>query len=165
MSDTAGQAIVLFPGDARTIEVGGFEVLVHAGDEATGGAFTLIETVESAAGSGPPLHVHRGAEESFYVLEGRYVMHIDGRDFDCHAGSFVYIPRGTPHTFRVGDARSRKLNLYTPAAMEGYFDELGEALRTGVDDEGLSEIAARYAMDVLGPAPQGYLGAAKSDRS
>lgn len=157
MSDGPGRGIVLQPGDARTIEVGGFQVLVHATGDVTDSAFTLVETVESAAGSGPPLHVHSDAAESFYVLEGRYVMHLDGRDFDCHAGSFVYIPRGMPHTFRVGDAGSRKLNLYTPSAMEGYFEELGEALRTGVDEEGLAEIAGRYSMDVLGPAPEGYL--------
>lgn len=41
--------------------------------------------------------------------------------------------------------------------MEGYFDEVGEELRAGIDEAGLDEIAGRYAMDVLGPAPEGYL--------
>ena len=157
MGDVGSDGIVLMPGDAKTIDVGGFQALVHATGHETDAAFSLIETIESTVGSGPPLHAHRDAAESFYVLEGRYVMHLDGRDYDCHAGSFVYIPRGMPHTFRVGDAGSRKLNLYTPSAMEGYFEELGEALRAGIDEEELSEIAARYSMDVLGPAPEGYL--------
>ena len=62
------------------------------------------------------------------------------------------------HGFRVGAVASRKLNLYTPAAMMGYFDELGEAIRSGhVDDEHLSEIAARYGMQVVGPVPDTYV--------
>ena len=157
MGAVAGGGVVQLPGEARSIDVGGFTVVVHAGARETSGAFSLIETVEAKAGSGPPLHVHRDAAESFYVIEGEYVMHLDGRDFRCPAGSFVYVPQGMPHTFRAGAIGSRKLNLYTPSAMEGYFDDLAEGLRVGVDEAGLDEIARRYAMDVLGPAPEGYL--------
>ena len=63
-----------------------------------------------------------------------------------------------PHGFRVGHAASRKLNLYAPAAMVGYFDEMSYAInkRTADPDE-LSEIANRYSMEVLGPVPEGYV--------
>jgi hypothetical protein len=68
------------------------------------------------------------------------------------------IPAGRPHGFRVGSVASRKLNLYTPAAMVGYFDELSDATKMGhLDPEVLSEIAGRYAMEVLGPASERYL--------
>ncbi|MBA3740183.1 MAG: hypothetical protein H0W98_03420 [Chloroflexi bacterium] len=40
---------------------------------------------------------------------------------------------------------------------EGYFDELTAGLRECIDEAGLDEIAGRYAVDVLGPAPEGYL--------
>jgi hypothetical protein len=54
--------------------------------------------------------------------------------------------------------QSSKLNFYTPAAMVGYFDELSTALSTDTaDDASLSEIAERYAMEVVGPVPEGYL--------
>jgi hypothetical protein len=73
------------------------------------------------------------------------------------AGSFIFIPAGTPHGFRVGNVTSWKLNLCTPAAMVGYFDELREATRKEhVDPQLLSEIALRYSMEVLGPVPEGY---------
>jgi mannose-6-phosphate isomerase-like protein (cupin superfamily) len=153
----AGGGFVVRPGEGRTIDLGGFGVTVKAGREQTGGAFTLIETGEAVLGAGPPLHVHRDAAESFYVIEGEYLMHLDGRDFACPAGSFVHVPLGLPHTFKVTTPGSRKLNLYTPAAMEGYFDDLAEAIRNGIDEAGLSEIAERYAMGVLGPPPEGYL--------
>jgi len=146
----------VLPGDARRIDVGGFDVLVLADRDETQGAFSLIETQESPPG-GPPLHIHRDAAESFYVIEGEYRFHLDGRDFVCPAGSFVYVAVGMPHTFSALAAGSRKLNLYTPAAMVGYFDDLGAAIRSGVDEDGLNEIAQRHAMDVVGPVPEGYL--------
>jgi hypothetical protein len=58
----------------------------------------------------------------------------------------------------VGDVQSRKLNLYLPASMVGYFDDLSEAIRTGeADPAKLDEIADRYSLGVIGPVPEGYL--------
>jgi mannose-6-phosphate isomerase-like protein (cupin superfamily) len=155
--ETAPQPVVLLPGEARTIDLGLFDVIVHADASATGGAFSLIETAEREAGAGPPLHIHDDCAESFVVLAGRYRMHIDGRDYDCPTGSFIHIPRGLRHTFQSAEAGSRKLNLYTPAAMVGYFGELGAGIAAGLDEAGLDEIAARYAMTVVGPIPPGYI--------
>ena len=91
-------------------------------------------------------------------LEGEYIIFVDDREFTCPAGSFIFIPGGVPHGFRVGKTSSRKLNLYAPAAMVGYFDDLSEAVKQGsVEPSQLSEIAARYSMEVLGPTPEGYV--------
>jgi mannose-6-phosphate isomerase-like protein (cupin superfamily) len=149
--------IVRRSGEARTIDVGGFDVVVLADDSDTGNAFSLIETREGSAGLGPPLHIHRDAAESFYVIEGEYRMHLDGRDFVCLAGSFIYIPVGMTHTFTSLTPGSRKLNLYTPAAMVGYFDELAAGIRAAMSDADLDGIAERYQMEVVGPVPEGYL--------
>ena len=157
MATVPGGGVVLLPGDARRIDPGGFAVLVHADAETSGSAFSLIETVEAESGLGPPIHVHNDCAESFFVLEGRYRMHLDGRDFECPAGSFVYVPTGMRHTFQTLEARSRKLNLYTPAGMVGYFDELAAGIQAGMSEAGLDEIAERYAMEVVGPVPEGYL--------
>lgn len=129
---------------------------VKASDAVTGGAFTLLEATEPPH-FGPPLHIHHDAAEAFYVLEGTYLFFLGGRETRCPAGSFVYIPAGIEHGFRVGDAPSRKLNLYVPAAMIGYFDEVADAARRGdMDDEHLGDIATRYGMEVTGPVPEGY---------
>lgn len=152
--------IVRQPGSARTIDLGGFTVIVHAELGDADGAFSLIETADTAVGAGPPLHIHRDATESFYVIEGAYVMVVDGREMLCEAGSFVLVPRGAPHTFRSAAVGSRKLNLYTPAAMVGYFDELATALADGVDAAALDAIAGRYQMDVVGEVPTEYLAPA-----
>jgi hypothetical protein len=62
-----------------------------------------------------------------------------------------------PHTFQTAEDNSRKLNLYTPAGMVGYFDELAAGIAAGMSDADLDEIAARYQMEVVGPVPEGYL--------
>jgi hypothetical protein len=130
---------------------------VKATSEQTDGAFSLLEAQEPA-GFGPPLHIHRDAAEAFYVLDGEYVIFLDDREFVCPVGSFIFIPAGLPHGFRVGGVPSRKLNLYAPAAMVGYFDDVAAATAAGdVGPDRLSDIALRYSMEVIGPLPEGYL--------
>lgn len=153
----AGGAYVLQPGEGRPIDLSGFSMSVKATAEATDGTFTLLEAAEPP-GFGPPLHIHHGIAEAFYVLEGEYMIFLDGEEFRCPAGSFIFIPAETPHSFVVGDIPSRKLNLYVPASMVGYFDDLSEAMKTGkADEKELAEIASRHSLEVIGPIPDGYL--------
>jgi len=157
MTEGRGAGFILRPGEGRSIDLGSFGMSVKATHDDTNGLFTLLEAQEPA-GFGPPLHIHRDAAEAFYVLEGEYIIFIDGREEPCPAGSFIFIPAGIPHGFRVGGVASRKLVLFAPAAMLGYFDELAAAVSAGdADPDLLSEIARRYAMDVIGPVPEGYL--------
>jgi mannose-6-phosphate isomerase-like protein (cupin superfamily) len=150
-------AFILRRGEGRSIDLGNFAMSLKADGRATGQAFSLLEATEPA-GFGPPMHVHTNAAEAFYVLEGEYRIFIEDDEQACPAGSFIYIPAGIRHGFRVGDRPSRKLNLYAPAAMVGYFDELGEAIKAGgADAERLVDIARRYGMEVLGPVPEGYV--------
>lgn len=157
MSQAAGSAFVLGPGEGRSIDLGNFEMVLKAGPDDTGAAFTLLEATEPA-GFGPPMHIHRDAAEAFYVLAGEYLIFLEDRELLCPTGSFIYIPAGLRHGFRVGNVPSRKLNLYTPAAMLGYFDELSAAIAAGEPDVArLDEIALGYGMEVVGPMPEGYL--------
>ncbi len=153
----AAEPFILQPGDGRSIDLGSFMVAVKADADATDGVFTLLEATEPPH-FGPPMHIHHDVAEAFYVLEGEYVIFTDDRRTRCPAGSFVYIPAGAVHGFRVGDWPSKKLNLYVPQAMVGYFDELAAAIESGTADEAtLAAIAERHGMDVLGPVPEGYL--------
>lgn len=157
MNDPESGAYVLRPGEGRSIDLGGFRMSVKATGGERAGSFSLLEADEPA-GFGPPLHIHHDAAEAFYVLEGEYIIFVDGREFRCPSGSFIFVPAGIAHGFRVGAVASRKLNLYAPAAMVGYFDELAAAAKTGgVDEAGLAEIALRYSMEVIGPVPEGYV--------
>ncbi len=157
MSDRMPQGYVLQPGEGRLIDLGGFSMSVKATDEETDGMFTLLEADEPP-NFGPPMHIHHGIAEAFYVLGGEYIIFIRDNEFRCPAGSFIFIPAETPHGFRVGNVASRKLNLYLPASMLGKFDDLSEAMKKGeADPERLSEITSRYSVEVVGPVPEGYL--------
>ena len=157
MSDRLTSPFVLRPGQGRSIDLGSFEMSVKATGDETGGTFAMLEAAEPP-GFGPPLHIHHDAAEAFYVLEGEYQIFIDEHAYACPAGSFIFIPAGIRHGFRVGTAPSRKLNLYTPAAMIGYFDQLSAAIKGGdADPDRLDEIARRNGMEVTGPVPEGYL--------
>ena len=130
---------------------------VKASEDLTGGAFTLLEATEPPD-FGPPMHIHHNADEAFYVLEGEYIIFIEDSETRCPAGSFIYIPLGVRHGFRVGSMASRKLNLYSPGVMVDYFAELASVIASGeADDERLGAIAAKNGVEVVGPVPEGYL--------
>lgn len=157
MTRPTDPGFVLGPGEGRSIDLGNFAMTVKATADNTRTNFSLLEAAEPP-GFGPPMHIHHAADEAFYVLAGEYIVFLEDREFRCPAGSFIYVPAGLPHGFRVGDVPSRKLNLYTPAAMVGYFDELSALIMTGESDpDRLLEIAQRYGMEVTGSVPEGYV--------
>lgn len=148
---------MLRPGDGRDIDMGNFRMSLKASGDDTAGAFSLLEADEPPDFR-PPMHIHHDAAEAFYVVSGEYRIFIEDEEFACPAGSFVFIPSGIAHGFRVGSQPSRKLNLYVPAAMVGYFDELAKAVSENrMDPDELAELASRYGMDVIGPVPEGYV--------
>ena len=148
---------VLGPGKGRLIDLGDFSMTVKATESDTGGLVSVLEA-EEPPGFGPPLHVHRDCAEAFYVLEGEYLMYLEEREVVCPAGSFIFIPQGARHGFRVGGVPSRKLNFYFPAAMIGYFDDLAAALqRVDVSDDELAAIAAAHSMEIVGPPSERYV--------
>jgi quercetin dioxygenase-like cupin family protein len=155
--NSIGGAFVLQPGQGREIDLGTFAMSVKATGAQTGEAFALLEATEPA-GFGPPMHRHNDAFESFYVLHGEYTVFFGEQQYICSAGSFIFIPAGTPHGFRVGPMASRKIMIFAPAGMVGYFDDLSNAVHDGtVAPDKLAAIAAEHSMEILGPAPEGYV--------
>jgi quercetin dioxygenase-like cupin family protein len=120
----------------------------------TGGAMTVVEAT-AAPGEGPPLHVHRRLDETIYVLDGRYRVRLAERDVDAPAGAFVFIPRGTPHTWQnAGSDVARFLATLAPA--DDRFEEFFRRYAELAPDERSVEAFARIAretgaMEVVGP--------------
>jgi len=91
--------------------------MMLATSEQTGGAYTLIEEL-CPRGSGPPPHWHE-QHELFYVIDGEVTFLTgDHERRIAGPGSFVFIPSGTVHSFRIDSETSRLLNGYTPAGFE-----------------------------------------------
>ena len=126
------------PGDLYTFLVTG---------EETGGAYFAMEAF-IPPGGGPPPHIHRNEDETFYVLEGSCTIRLGDRSVVAGPGDFVNVPRGTVHNFRNdGDETARMILTFTPAGIEGFFEEtLERALDPTTAALGdVDEIAARYA--------------------
>ena len=150
---------IVQPGRGGLLDLGNFETVVLASAADTSNAFTLLQTQNEPTDFGPPMHIHHDASEAFFVLEGTYLMFVEDRHEECPPGTFVYVPRGTIHTFKVvSESPGKKLNLFTPAAMQGFFEELAAAEAAGaVVPEDVEAISTRYHMQVVGPVPETYL--------
>jgi quercetin dioxygenase-like cupin family protein len=151
----AAEPFHVAPGEGPSVEnpTGGRLTFKAMGDE-TGGALTVVEAT-AAPGEGPPLHVHRGQDETIYVLNGRYRVRLGERDLDAPAGAFVFIPRGTPHTWQnAGSEVARFVATLAPAdpKFEQFFVRYAEL---APDERGIDAFAriARdtQGMEVLGP--------------
>ena len=93
--------------------------------EDTGGAFTVAE-LTAGPELGPPPHIHRRADESFYVLEGTFEFSLAGRAFTAGPGSFVHLPKGVVHTHRAGGgAPAKALVIQSPSGIERFIEEAG----------------------------------------
>src|SRR5436190_15241469 len=97
------------PGDRYTFLVTGSE---------SGGAYFAMEALVPPGG-GPPPHIHRHADETFYIVEGACDFLLGEETITAGAGDFVNVPRGVVHRFHnAGVAPARLILTFTPASIE-----------------------------------------------
>jgi quercetin dioxygenase-like cupin family protein len=128
------------------------EVRVLLPPEASDGEMTIIET-NNLPGFGPPLHRHPETE-IFRVLEGRYLIEIDGHRFIAESEDVVSIPGGSAHAFRnLSESTGRQLTMFLPARDAiGFYTELAEVMKGGTpDQDALDQFSKRWKVDFLGP--------------
>ncbi len=77
-----------------------------------------------------PLHVHHKEDEAFYVLEGVMTFYVGEEAIEAGPGSFLFGPKGVPHTYTVDSGPARLLFLFSPAGFEGFVKEAGEPARS-----------------------------------
>jgi quercetin dioxygenase-like cupin family protein len=151
MPDRPGPYAVA-PGEGPTIQgPAGGPLTFKARAEQTNGALTLFENV-IAPGDGPPLHTHAGEDESWYVLAGALRFRLGDAIAEASAGSFVFVPRGTPHCFEnAGEDPARIIVMFTPSGMERFFDRFATLPGGPADPEAFRTLGAEVGMDVVGP--------------
>jgi quercetin dioxygenase-like cupin family protein len=94
--------------------------------DVTNGAFTVAELVASPE-MGPPPHIHRLADESFYILEGTFDFSLAGKAFSAGVGEFVHLPKGVVHTHSAGGgAPAKALVMQSPSGVEKFIAEAGK---------------------------------------
>lgn len=67
-------------------------------------------------------------------------------------GDYIFVPRGTPHTYRnVGPETARMLNIMSPADGVELLVELGALAGATVGEEVLTEVHARHFAVLVNP--------------
>jgi quercetin dioxygenase-like cupin family protein len=108
----------LLPGEGLSVEnpMGGVLTFKMMGSQSDG-ALTAIETTV-APGEGPPLHVHDDEDELIFILDGTFRIKLGAMIHQAPPGSFVFIPRHTPHTWQnIGESPARFFATVMPAAV------------------------------------------------
>ena len=132
---------------------------VKATHDDTSGAFTLLEADEPA-NFGPPVHVHRDAAEAFYVLDGEYILFIEGREHRRGAAD----EESTGDEGRCGSplmaARGGLMSEWPPhdgpsRSHEGPSEENPRVPPT--HQRQITNRGSQHGMEIRGPVPEGYL--------
>ena len=119
----------------------------------TGGMMEVFEDIVQP-GAGPPRHIHRYQDETFFFLEGSFDVEAGGTRCQMSPGDVAFIPRGTVHAFKnTGTAPGRLRYVFSPAReMEAMFRAFHAALKDGaLDDAEMARIARDHGQEFTGP--------------
>ena len=146
--ESENSPIVVRPEDAKTVPVFGAEVSFLATGEQTGGKDAAIVFATPKGYKGPALHVHPETAETIYILEGEFTMWVNKDKFTASAGTYIRVPRNTPHTFaNVSDGVSKLMVFFTPAGREMLFWEGAELEKKAggpLPPETVAELYAKF---------------------
>ena len=90
------KAIAVNTRDLEAFSYDAGKVKFIASSEDTNGAFGVLEVTEMP-GYKTTWHRHNHTEETFYILEGVLTVKIGDKVSEYPAGSYVLVPRATPH--------------------------------------------------------------------
>jgi mannose-6-phosphate isomerase-like protein (cupin superfamily) len=133
------------------------------GTDSHGGCF-IFES-QTVAGGGPPPHIHRFEDESFYMLEGTATFQLGGQTIHAKPGDFIHIPRGTVHSVKnEGKVPARALIITSPAGPTGMQQFVEESFYPTTDPSAspppiteelvkrMTASAARNGLELVKPA-------------
>jgi quercetin dioxygenase-like cupin family protein len=142
--------VIVPPEGHKTVPVYGMSVDLLLSGEETGGTFSTYR-VAVEPGAGAPLHIHRTNDETFYVLDGKFEVHLGDTIRTVVTGSYVFLPRDIPHSFRnVGTQTGILLGISTPAGHERFFEEIGQ-YDVLPDPKTVMAICRRHGLEILLP--------------
>jgi quercetin dioxygenase-like cupin family protein len=150
---SGAEAIVRRRGERRAGDAPAGRVACTARGVETAGAATFFQTV-APPGVGPPHHLHVNEDEFIYVLEGQLRVRLVEAMHEAPAGTFVFIPKGLPHTWQATGAVDAQFAFgFAPAApgMERFFERSAELQPETRLVEAFERFAADAGMQVVGP--------------
>jgi len=129
--------------------------------EETGGRFWALEG-HADRHMAVPLHSHAADDEIWFVADGEIAFRAGDQDFVRGPGSFVWIPAGVAHTFKIQSPTARWFGIGLPGGLDRWFFETGVpagalTLPPPAGPPSDADVAAlvaslqRYGTDTLGP--------------
>jgi mannose-6-phosphate isomerase-like protein (cupin superfamily) len=127
----------------------------------TDGSFWAVEGLADQH-MAVPLHAHSQEDEVWYVLEGEIAFTVGSETNLLGPGSFVFVPRGTPHTFQIKSGTARWFGLGISGRLDQWFFETGALAQSltlpppAAEPPDIPAIVASlevYGTDTLGPPP------------
>ena len=117
-------------------------------------------------GFSPPLHLHRGEDEVFHVVEGEFRVKVNDEEHRLGAGDVLLAPKGVPHTYRVESVQGGRVLAITA---RGDFERFVRAVSRPAERpelpvpagapsadaiQALKVSAAKYGIEIVGPPLQ-----------
>lgn len=126
-SDAPAAPTLMSRGTAQAIwfNRGSWSILADAAS--TGGSFSAFE-IETPRGLVDEPQVHDAVDRAFYVLDGALDFFIDDEVYGLVGGSFIFVPRGAVHAFRITTTTARYLLLHTTPGYERVVRACGTAV-------------------------------------
>jgi quercetin 2,3-dioxygenase len=157
---SVADSLLVGRGAGEKISFGGGLVTLKVTSSQSNGSMLLLEHV-AARGKTTPYHLHSDHDEACFLLEGEYLVNLDGVEYTAVAGDTVLFPRNVPHAFMVTSESAQSLFIVTPGdIMEAFFRGAGDIVADGdvpspeIDIPRLVAVGeSTGAMKVLGPPP------------
>lgn len=141
-------AAVITPDGGERLRFLGASTMRLKLDGSTNPALAFYEYASEPGVTGPPQHVHHSHDETFYIVDGAFEFTVGSDVLPMPRGAFLFVPRGTPHTFRnAGNDFGRIVGTFNPPRFADYFRELAAIInKTGraPDHDTWAKLYGRY---------------------
>jgi quercetin dioxygenase-like cupin family protein/catechol 2,3-dioxygenase-like lactoylglutathione lyase family enzyme len=112
--------------------------------------------------SSPPLHVHESLDDSFLLLDGEVVVRVGAETLLAKPGSYVVMPHGIEHTFRVtSQGPARMLLIHADDSFLSFIEAVGTPASehqlpppggVDLDFDALAQASAGHGAPMVGPS-------------
>lgn len=113
-------------------------------------------------GGSPPAHIHETLDDSFLLLDGEIVIRCGERTAVARPGTYVVLPHGVEHTFRVtSEEPARMLLVHADDTFLSFVEALGAPAaeqqlpapgQFDLDFDAIARASAEHGAPMVGPS-------------
>jgi quercetin 2,3-dioxygenase len=134
---------------AEAYNILGHPAFLKVGSSDTNGQLSLFAG-KYHKNQGPPLHLH-DVDETFYILEGEFIIQAGDNRFSAVAGDTVFVPRNMPHAYLTVSETGKMLFMVNPSAnIELLFEKL-TAYKERPSIEEIVRLHEELGLKIVGP--------------